>query len=192
MQQNKNIWQKQFNLNLRNRLSARQVLIQANKQFNNGKNEINYHLFIPVGNKKQLFNFIKYLAFFHIVIFFSLLFHGTNVKDVLSFLFSGGNILLFSWIWLLFYLAARKKIIDVRIYRKKKMVVIDDMLRFFGGKIKFEWHSNNYLPELNQPEIQKEKYAQIRQNLQQAIELETGLKFDTQQFLLQYKEKLGI
>ena len=56
-------------------------------------------------------------------------------------------------------------------------------------KIQFEWHSNHYLPELNLPETEQEKYKEMQQNLQQAIALETGLKFDTQQFLLQNKGK---
>ena len=59
-------------------------------------------------------------------------------------------------------------------------------------KIQFEWHSNHYLPELNLPETEQEKYKEMQQNLQQAIALETGLKFDTQQFLLQNRGKLGI
>ena len=53
-------------------------------------------------------------------------------------------------------------------------------------------HSGVYLPEIPVPDTEYEKYKEMQQNLQQAIEIETGLKFDTQQFLLQYKEKLGI
>ena len=51
-----------------------------------------------------------------------------------------------------------------------------------------------YLPEFPLPKTQEnEKYALIRQNLQQAIELETGVKFiDTQQFLLEYGSALGM
>ena len=51
-----------------------------------------------------------------------------------------------------------------------------------------------YLPEFPLPQTQEnEKYALIRQNLQQTIELETGVKFiDTQQFLLEYGSVLGM
>ena len=70
---------------------------------------------------------------------------------------------------------------------RTKLFVIGDRV-----EITLPLHSGIYLPEIPVPDTEYEKYKEMQQNLQQAIELETGLKFDTQAFLSQYKEKLGI
>ena len=111
------------------------------------------------------------------------------INTIKNFVFSGSNTLFLSVSCLVSYSAARNKIGELFIDRKHKTVIIRD--RWWGvlKKIQFEWHSNHYLPELSLPETEQEKYKEMQQNLQQAIALETGLKFDTQQFLLQNKGK---
>ncbi|MBQ9258345.1 MAG: hypothetical protein IJ187_00645 [Neisseriaceae bacterium] len=81
----------------------------------------------------------------------------------------------------------KKELTIINCFPRTKLFVMGDRV-----EITLPLHSGIYLPEIPVPDTEYEKYKEMQQNLQQAIELETGLKFDTQQFLLQYKEKLGI
>ena len=199
MQQNNNNRAKHFKLH-RNSRMAKQDLTKAKSDFNNRKNFIRYRLFISKTVKRQLIDFIQYSSFFYLlclgILFVPILLADTGnidmIKTIKNFVFSVGNIFFLFLVCLLSYISARNKIVDVFILRKHKTIIIRDKWKLFGGAIKFAWHSNNYLPEFSLPETEQEKYKEMQQNLQQAIALETGLKFDTQQFLLQNKGKLGI
>lgn len=197
MEQNNNAWaKKQFKLH-RNSRMAKQNLTKAKSDFNNGKNFIRYRFFIPKTVERQLIDFIKSFSFFYLsmcgLLFVPMLFvrNIDMINTIKNFVFSGGNTFFLSLSCLLSYSAARNKIGELFIDRKHKTVIIKDRW-WVLKKIQFEWHSNHYLPELSLPETEQEKYKEMQQNLQQAIALETGLKFDTQQFLLQNKGKLGI
>lgn len=93
--------------------------------------------------------------------------------------------------------------LSITIDKKKKQI---KLVNYFPRE--FAWRNSNkitetmvlsfhseiiYLPEFPLPKTQENEYALIRQNLQQTIELETGVKFiDTQQFLLEYGSELGM
>ncbi|MBP3221209.1 MAG: hypothetical protein J6M43_04100 [Neisseriaceae bacterium] len=201
MEQNNNAWAKQqFKLH-RNSRMARQDLIQAKSDFNNGKSKIKYRMFIPVRGADYFINIIKNIAFFYLVVFV-FLFVPVFIKSDISF-YTGIKNVFFNAILNIFHihffalacftswLISKYKIFWCNIDRENKIVFVNS-LPVFWKKIQFEWHSNHYLPELSLPETEQEKYKEMQQNLQQAIALETGLKFDTQQFLLQNKGKLGI
>ena len=88
---------------------------------------------------------------------------------------------------LIFTVNKNKKELKIANTRPRNKIVIG-----YKVEIILPLHSGIYLPEIPVPDTEYEKYKEMQQNLQQAIELETGLKFDTQAFLSQYKEKLGI
>ena len=199
MEQNNNAWAKQLFKLHRNSGMAKQNLTKAKSDFNNNKNEITYKYFIPVSGNNYFINVIKNFVYFYVIalIYFLAIFLFNIIMkepsvDLFYFLLKPNTgIPFFCFVCLASLIVSTSKIIVVSINRKNKIVRIKKFITFWK-KIQFEWHSNNYLPELSLPETEQEKYKEMQQNLQQAIALETGLKFDTQQFLLQNKGKLGI
>ena len=82
----------------------------------------------------------------------------------------------------------------IRIYINKNKIIVkqfvDRVLWFMPINIPF--NGNQYLPEIELPEKEMEEHQHLCQELQQAISLETGLKFDTQKFLEENKDKLKL
>ena len=110
-----------------------------------------------------------------------------NAGDLRIYNFLGLVLFVFAMLSLIFpYLLSTADYLKIYVDKDNKKVYI----KYNSNnktKTVFDFFSSNYLPEFRLPENEWEKYEVIRQNLQQAISLETGLKFDTQEFLKQEK-----
>lgn len=105
------------------------------------------------------------------------------------------SVALFAVLIMNIYSAVQGKITPIKIYISKnkiivKQLAVDRILWFMPINIPF--NGNQYLPEIELPEKEMEEHQHLCQELQQAISLETGLKFDTQKFLEENKDKLKL
>ena len=196
-----------------NSIAAKATLNRVQKEWQKGQNRITYRINIPAYKSEYtvqniMKTGIKYCVGLLLLIFLITLIVpiefviiGMPISEALAFIkkfyFHQNNLIPIIIACLLMFPAAlldmRYRVVWIHINRKKHKIHLGKApLSEFIPKISFDYHSENYLPEFRLPKKEYEQYYIIRKNVQNAINQETGILFDTEKFLLYNKGNLGL
>ena len=197
-----------------NSIAAKATLNRVQKEWQKGQNRITYRINIPAYKSEYtvqniMKTGIKYCVGLLLLIFLITLIVpikfviiGMPISEALAFIkkfyFHQNNLIpiIIACLLMMFpaaLLDMRYRVIWIHINRKKHKIHLGKSpLSEFIPKISFDYHSENYLPEFRLPKKEYEQYYIIRKNVQNAINQETGILFDTEKFLLCNKKNLGL